>query len=127
VTEFVADASAIIAFARGEAGEQHVAKVREKCVVSSVNLMEVFSKLVRCDVPVDRVRGFLRESFPNVVPLDRDLAETSAVLHATTRVLGLSYADCVCLALGSQRQAIVLTADRDWKKVTFDVTVELIR
>jgi ribonuclease VapC len=127
VSEFVADASAILAFAQGERGEKHVAKVREQCVVASVNLMEVFSKLIRCDMPVDQVRGFLRESFPRVIPLDRELAESSAILHAATRQLDLSYADCVCLALGSQRQATVLTADRNWKKVEFNVTVELIR
>ena len=49
------------------------------------------------------------------------------MLHATTRKLGLSYADCVCLALGNQRKATVLTADRRWKEVEFEVTVELIR
>jgi PIN domain nuclease of toxin-antitoxin system len=127
VTEFVADASAVLAFARGEPGEKRVAKVREHCVVSSLNLLEAFSKLVRYDVPAEQVRLFLRESFPRVIPIDRDLAESSAVFHANSRNLGLSYADCVCLVLGKQRDAIVLTADRDWKKVDLDVKVELIR
>jgi PIN domain nuclease of toxin-antitoxin system len=127
VIEFVADASAVLAFARGEKGERQISRVREQCVVSTLNLLEAFSKLVRYDMPADRVRLFLRESFPHVVPLDRDLAETSAVFHAATRGLGLSYADCVCLTLGSQRKATVLTADRDWKKVELNVKVELIR
>jgi ribonuclease VapC len=127
VSEFVADASAVLAFARGEKGEQHVARVREQCVVSSLNLLEAFSKLMRYDMPADQVRGFLREAFPRVVPLDRELAENSAVLHAKTRGLGLSYADCVCLALGDQRKATVLTADRSWKKVDVSITLEFIR
>jgi ribonuclease VapC len=127
VSEFVADASAVLAFARGEKGEQRVAAVREYCIVSSLNLLEAFSKLVRYDMPAERVQQFLRESFPRVIPLDRELAELSAVFHAHTHKLGLSYADSVCLVLGKQRKATVLTADRDWKKLNVNVKVELIR
>ena len=127
VTEFVADASAILAFARGEPGEKRVGNVRTNCVVSSLNLMEAFSKLVRYDMPADQVRHFLRESFPCVIPLDRELAEHSAVMHARLHKLGISYADCACLSLGAQRKATVLTADRDWKKLEVDVKLELIR
>lgn len=127
MSEYVVDASAVLAFARGEPGEKQVAKVRERCVVATVNLVEVLSKLVRYDVPADEARHFLRESFPAVVALDRELAESSAVLHAATRELGLSYADCVCLALGKQRRATILTADRRWKTIELNVTVELIR
>jgi PIN domain nuclease of toxin-antitoxin system len=127
VSEFVADASAVLAFARGEPGEKRVAKVRGDCLVVSLNLLEAFSKLVRYEMPADQVQGFLREAFPRVEAVDRRLAETAAVLHATTRTLGLSYADCVCLAFGASRQAIVLTADRRWKDVKLDVNVELIR
>ena len=127
MNEFVADASAILAFARGEAGEKRVGKVRNACLVSSVNLMEAFSRLVRYDVPCDSVKSFLRESFPNVIPVDRELAETSAALHARTRKLKLSYADCVCLSLGAQRGVIVLTADRQWKDIDLPVKLEFIR
>lgn len=127
MSEFIADASAVLAFARGETGDKKVAEVRERCVVSTLNMMEAFSRLMRYDVPAESVQTFLRETFPRTVDLDRDLAETSAALHATTRGMGLSYADCVCLALGSQRKATVLTADRRWKDVPLDVSVELIR
>ena len=127
VSEFVADASAVLAFVNGEEGEKHVARVRESCVVASVNLMEAFSKLIRHQMQAEHVRVFLREAFPRVVPLDRDLAETSAVLHAATRKLDLSYADCVCLCLANQRQATVLTADHEWSKVELDVKIDLIR
>lgn len=127
MSEFVADASAVLAFALGEPGEKRVAKARSDCLVVSLNLLEAFSKLVRCEMPADRVQGFLREAFPRVEAVDRQLAESAAVLHATTRTFGLSYADCVCLAFGASRQATVLTADRRWKEVKIDVKVELIR
>ena len=127
MNEFVADASAVLAFVNGEQGEKHVARVRESCVVASLNLMEAVSKLVRKQMPEEHVKVFLRDAFPHVVPLDRDLAEASAVLHAATRKLDLSYADCVCLCLASERKATVLTADHDWAKLGLDVKIELIR
>jgi PIN domain nuclease of toxin-antitoxin system len=127
VSEYVADASAVLAFARGEPGEKRVGNVRASCILSSLNLMECFSKLVRYDIPADQVRSFLRESFPRVIPLDRELAEHSAVLHTKLHKLGISYADCACLSLGMQRKATVLTADRTWKQIELDVKVEFIR
>ncbi len=127
VTDFVADASAVLAFARGESGEKRVGAVRTDCILSSLNLMEAFSKLVRYDMPADQVRHFLRESFPRVIPLDRELAEQSAMLHARIHRFGISYADSACLSLGMQRKATVLTADRNWKKLDLDVKLELIR
>ena len=66
-------------------GEKRVGVVREDCVVSSINLLEARSKLVRYDVPAEQVKLFLRESFPRVIPVDRELAESSAVFHAATR------------------------------------------
>jgi PIN domain nuclease of toxin-antitoxin system len=127
VSEFIADASAILAFARGESGHERVGEVRDRCVVSTVNMMEALSRLLRYDLPAESVQTFLRETFPRTVDLDRDLAETSAVLHATTRSIGLSYPDCICLALGSRRNATVLTADRRWREVSPNIAVELIR
>ena len=127
MSEFVLDASAVLAYARGEVGEKKVSKVREQSVVSALNLLEAFSKLVRYDVPAESVRTFLREAFPRVLPLDRELAEQSALLHAASRGLGLSYADCVCLTLGSQRKATIVTADRRWIAVEPKRPIELIR
>jgi PIN domain nuclease of toxin-antitoxin system len=127
VSEFVADASAILAFIRGEAGERKVAKWREQCLVATINLMEAYSRLIRYEMDPASVQQVLRETFPQTVPLERGLAEDSAALHAASRSFGLSYADCVCLVLGNHRRATVLTADRRWKDLQLGVKVELIR
>lgn len=127
MSEYVADASAVLAYARGEAGEKKVAALRDRCVISSLNLLEAFSKLVRYGMPAAQVRSFLRETFPDVAALDRELAEQAAILHADTRKLGFSYADCVCLSLGKQLGVVVLTADKRWPKIHPDIEVELIR
>lgn len=127
MSEFVADASAVLAYALGEAGERKVAKVRDRCIVATPNLLEAFSKLIRAELPAERVQVFLQQFFPHVAHLDRGLAEASGALHAGTRKFGLSYADCVCLMLGMQLKVPVLTADRNWEKVGLDVKLELIR
>lgn len=127
MSEYVADASAVLAFSLGEKGEKRVAKVRERCIVSTPNLLEAFSKLLRADFPADRVQVFLQQFFPRVAHLDRDLAETAGAFHATIRGFGLSYADCVCLMLGAKLKATILTADQRWKELSLDVNIELIR
>lgn len=127
MSEFVADASAVLAFALGENGEQRVAEVRERCIVATLNLSEAFSRLLRSDFPSDRAQVFLQQFFPRVAQLDRELAEASGALHATTRKFKLSYADCVCLMLGMQLGVPILTADRRWQDLSLDVRLELIR
>lgn len=127
MTEYVVDASAVIALARGETGFEQVESVRGQGVVSAVNLMEAFSRLVRHDLDPERVQSFLRQAFPTVVPFDREQAETAAMIHAGTREKGLSLGDCACLALASVRGATALTADRAWKDLFLGVAVELIR
>lgn len=126
VSDFVADASAILAFVQGVKGEARVAAARERCIVATINLIEAYSKLVRKDMSPEDVRLILRQSFPKTFPVDRELAESSALLHASSRDLGFSYGDCVCLALGMQTRAIVLTTDKRWTELKLDVKVELI-
>ena len=127
MSEYVVDASAIVALARGEKGFERIEEVREGSVVSAVNLMEAFSRIVRHDVEPERVHSFLQQAFPNIVPFDREQAETAAIIHARTRKLGLSHGDCACLALGNMRKATVLTGDRAWKQVSLGVKIVLFR
>lgn len=127
MSEYVLDASAIIALARGEKGFEQVEEVRERSWVSAVNLMEAFSRIVRHDVQPERVHSFLRQAFPNIVPFDTEQAETAATIHAGSRNLGLAYGDCACLALGQLREATVLTGDRAWEQAGVDVKIMLFR
>lgn len=127
MNEFVVDASAVIALARGERGFEQVENVRDRSVVSAVNLMEAFSRLVRHDVDPERVQSFLRQAFPSAVPFDREQAETAAMIHAGTRSAGLSLGDCACLALASLRKTPVLTADKAWLDLQLDVEIVMIR
>lgn len=125
----VLDASALLAYVNAEPGMKAVEKVLDKCVVSTVNLLEAFSKLIRAGMAVDETQQFLRERFPASVDVDREQAETAAVIHAATSKHGVSYADSICLALGACRQLPILTADGRWKELDlgFKVTLKMIR
>ncbi|MGC1952053.1 MAG: twitching motility protein PilT [Gammaproteobacteria bacterium] len=58
---------------------------------------------------------------------ERREAEAAAVLSPKTRNNGLSLADCACLALGFEREAPVLTADRTWAEIDRDLGIRVMR
>ena len=62
-----------------------------------------------------------------MIPFDRTQAAVAASLLPMTKPLGLSLADRCCLALGMIRRLPVLTADRDWQRLTLDIEIILIR
>ena len=127
MSSVVFDASAILALALGEHGSDMVRAARPDAIVSAVNYLEVVSKLLRVGLDEAEVLSFLGEAFPRVIPLDRSQADVAARLHAGSRELGLSYADCACLALAAERGLPVLTGDRQWTRIDVPVEVRLFR
>jgi PIN domain nuclease of toxin-antitoxin system len=114
----VIDASAVLALAKNEPGAARVATRIRQCLLSAVNLAEVVSKLKRHNVPVEHARGDVPAFVNAIVPFD---------VHAQTRALKLSYADCACLSLALSRQLPVVTADRRWAEANLDLRLEFIR
>lgn len=125
MSEFVLDASAVLAFINQEAGASDVEDVLHRSVISTINLTEVFSKLVREGMDVEETRSLLSACCPHAVSVDRDQAETAAVIHAATARKNVSYADSVCLALGACRNLPIVTADKKWKTLDLGMNVEL--
>jgi ribonuclease VapC len=123
----VIDASAVLALAKNEPGSARVALRIGSCLLSAVNLAEVVSKLKRYNVPVEQARGDVLAFLNAVVPFDEGQAQVAGVLHAQTRALNLSYADCACLGLAMSRQLPVITADRKWADAKLDLRLEFIR
>lgn len=127
MSEVVLDASAVLAAANREPGAERVLTHAGRAVISSLNLAEVYAKLLGGGISEAAVSAGLSALVQRVIPLDQDSALTAARLHARTRSLGLSLADCVCLALGERLALPVLTTDAIWAKVELSVPVELIR
>jgi PIN domain nuclease of toxin-antitoxin system len=129
----VVDASALLAYLNDEAGAEVVASALEAgCFISSVNLTEVFSKVAELGgkpkVLAQRLEGegILHQTL-KVVDYGYDDTFEASLLRPTTKTLGLSLGDRVCLALGTKLDLPVLTADAVWTKLKLRVTVRLIR
>ena len=108
----VIDASAVLAVMLGEPGSSEVQWQLEGSMISSVNLSEVYRRLLDGEMPLaDAVEEAGRFKM-KPVPFDDAQACEAARLRPLTRHLGLSLADRACLALAALRDLAVLTADR---------------
>lgn len=119
MNDFVLDGSVMLAYLHAEPGRQRVESLllEEHCLLLSVNLAEVMSRLADWGVPLaeadERLAGLELER----VPFDHSLARQAAQLRPPTRHLGLSLADRACLALAEARCIPAVTADRPWVEV----------
>jgi ribonuclease VapC len=131
----VLDASAALAYLRGEPGGQEVADVLEAggAVMSAANWAEVLSRLVAQDQPLELVLSRLYGlgivgATLRIHPVEEDHAIDAARIHPLTRPAGLSLGDRLCLALARALSQPVLTADRSWAGIDgLGVEVRLIR
>lgn len=124
----VLDASALLTLLNQESGWQTVADAVAKGVaISTVNLSEVATKLIQRGVPVGTVQAAIDPLAMEVVDFDQHLAYHTALLHSSTRALGLSLGDRACLALAQQMELPAITADHAWTNLGPDVSVIAIR
>ena len=124
---FVVDASALLAFIRDEPGAGRVAAVLQDCAISTVNLGEAVTALVNRGFPSDEARRIIAGIRIDSVPLDQEVALDAGALRETTRSLGLSFGDRVCLSLAAHLGATALTCDRKWTALDAGIAVELLR
>nr|WP_281346885.1 PIN domain-containing protein [Sphingorhabdus profundilacus] len=125
----VLDASALLALLKCEAGAEIVEASLEQAVIGSVNLGEA--------AQIQYLYGWKRSDFETaialmeitIVPVSHKIAIDAADFRELARKSGISQADCLCLALAKSRNAVALTADRDWLKIAdiVGVNVQLIR
>lgn len=129
--QYVIDASAALAFLRGEKGEDFLDQVDDpdSVYISTINLGEVASRQLR-DNPVRAdVENTIAVLGLISVPVTEKHAYEAAEFRESARATGLSQADCICLALTHELDAILLTADRAMADFAIDrhIKVELIR
>jgi ribonuclease VapC len=127
VSEVVLDASALMAVLREEPGGAAVEAVLDSAAISAVNLSEVQAKLVERGTPADLAWEWLVDLELDVVSFDTAQAKVAADLRSLTRVRGLSFADCACLAVARTLVLPAMTADRAWADLALDIEVRPIR
>lgn len=127
VSEFVLDASALLAMLQGEPGSAVVLRHVSSSWISAVNLAEVYGKLVGAGVPFETAIRVASVAVKGIVAFHDGHARLAAGLLQPTRALGLSLGDRACLALAIDRKLPVLTADKAWKGLKVGVEIRVIR
>jgi len=127
MSSWVLDASAVVAFIRGEPGAQVVEPRLASSLLSSVNAGEVVARLIKLDVaPADAIQWVRRLDY-EIVAVDAAIGLRAGELSALTRSKGLSLGGRICLALAEREGVPALTADRAWADLGLDIKVSLIR
>jgi len=125
----VLDASAMLAMFFGQPGMEtmralfHSASEGDRPVhISAVNWAEVLYKMERKhgQAGYDTARRFEHTTTLEVVPLDRELAESAALLKNEH---GLGLADAFAAALAKHKKAELVTADHEFKSVEKEIKI----
>lgn len=123
----VADASAILATLLDEPGGEHLKKLGEPFLLSTVTHCEVVTVLTAKGFVADDIREIVDPFRQKCRPLTPGQAVQAGLWRAATRKRGLSLGDRCCLALAKELGATVLTADRAWEGLGLGVQVRLVR
>jgi ribonuclease VapC len=114
--EYVLDSAAVMALLSLEPGYKRVAELLNKSAISSVNVAEIFNKLVQ-KASAEDVREFLRPLELQVEDWTEAMAYRSAEFTQFNKSHGLSLGDRACLTLAKQLRATAVTSDRAWRRL----------
>ncbi len=128
MSQFVLDASAVLALLGRERGQEEVEQaIAVGAAISTVNIAEVVSKLSDAGMPETVISQVLDLLGLEIVDFNQTLAHQTGMLRSHTKPMDLSLGDRACLALARVRNVPALTTDRVWEKLQLDITVRLIR
>ena len=129
----VLDASAMLAMFFGQPGMEQVRDLFHKAseadrpvFISAVNWADVLYKMERKHgkAGYETARQFERTTPLEAVPVDRELAESAALLKNSHK-LGL--ADAFAAALAKSKKAELVTADHEFKSVEKEIKINWLK
>lgn len=126
MSEFVLDASALLAMLNEEPGGAKVADNIASARICVINYAEVISHFIRLGMPERYIDAMLDPLPMEVVPADKGLGKIAGRLRRVTAQAGLSLGDRFCLALAQRDGLRAWTADKVWKTVEKDVEVDIV-
>jgi PIN domain nuclease of toxin-antitoxin system len=128
MNEIVLDASAILAIIFDERGAEKLTdEILDHAVVSTVNIAEVQSKLVKKKYPPEEAWEDALSLGAVPVPFTSEQAKIAGDLIAITAKYGLSLGDRSCLALAITLKAPVYTTEQVWRGLKIGVPIHVIR
>ena len=124
----VLDSSALLAVSKGERGADFVIELidAKDCVISSVNMAEVATRLLDLGLPAHELARGMAQFGVDVIDFNQAQALQCAMLRTPTKSGGLSLGDRACLALAKLMEGCAVTADRAWLEVADAVAVEVL-
>ena len=123
----VLDASAVLAVLNGEPGADVVLAEIDNAVMSTVNYVEVASKLIDKGQNHRSAKEIIFRLGIQIADFTLPLAVRASALRSSTKHRGLSLGDRACLALAEREDCIALTSDTTWRDAVPTITVRLIR
>lgn len=127
MSDYVIDASAMLALIKKEPGAEYVRARISRSLASTVNLAEVGAVLSDWGLSDDDIRTVTIKLGVESAPFDLHQAQISAELRRPTRSSGLSLGDRACLALARSTALPALTADRTWREAGTGVEIDVVR
>jgi PIN domain nuclease of toxin-antitoxin system len=125
VSDYVLDASALLALMLAEPGAEAIIEMLPTAVIGAVNLAEVIAKLQERGIPEAEIDGNVAALNLPVIPFDEGQAIASGKLRARTR--SLSPGDRACLALAMARDTRAVTKDRGWDGLEIGAKIVVVR
>jgi PIN domain nuclease of toxin-antitoxin system len=126
----VLDSSAILAWFQREPGYENTrTQIKMGGMIAAPNLTEVIGKLVsNGSAPANQVERDVLGLRLQVIPMDQEIALSTAFFYARRHPYDLSLGDCVCIAVAETLGVEILTAEQSWAKIPdLRVKVRLIR
>lgn len=127
VTEFILDASALLAVLLGEKGADAVRPHLRNAKISSLGYAELLAQTLQLTGSLEEAKRYIDRQQLNVIAFDAKQAAIASSLRPMTQAHGLSLADRACLALGILQGGTILTADRNWGKLNLKLDIQIIR
>ena len=124
----VLDASALLAVTKGEKGAETVMELIEAndCVISSVNMAEVATRMLDLGLPLKELKRALGLFNMDVIDFNEEQAVTCAELRPLAKSAGLSLGDRACLGLAKLMDGTAVTSDRRWMAIAEAVGVKVL-
>ena len=124
----VLDSSALLAVSKGERGAEFVIDLIDSkdCVISSVNMAEVATRLLDLGLPHTELHRGVGQFGVDVINFNQEQALECAALRTITKSAELSLGDRACLALAKLMKGCTVTADRAWEDVADAVGVKVL-
>ncbi len=124
----VLDSSALLAVSKGERGAEFVIELinSQDCVISSVNMAEVATRLLDLGLPAHELQRAVTQFGVDVIDFNQEQALACAALRPATKSAGLSLGDRACLALAKLMGGVAVTADQAWQDVRISAGVKVL-